>query len=562
MANEIAVTEDHRIAVTIDGRKEVYDLNETLPETALIVKQEKNDILHQMDLQSVIGNLDNSVDLLNVSYHAVYGFPVQKKVFALQKTLMDLNNKGIEVINNFKVKSASIMADLKAIFHWLTKGKESIAMSKLKKFSGYAAGMSLQAEELAQDYEKMADNTSAVLQETMEESSKQYEKADQLKEMLAEFEANQASAEQMQKAIEADLKNLRQDYDRLIKQEEQEAKDRRTKEIVGMVFSFLGSAASVVTGNQFSGGSQQSQSASSPSASQTELEDKKKEEAKLEEQIEALNKEKSDLEEQLRAAVDGDGSEDEKKRLRAEITDLQKRIEELEKKKKEASAVVEKLGGMLKDMGSNLQDSAARSADASEQRNIRMNEIYNQMIKQEEENARQLGLIAKYTKQIEATVVTQQSTEAAVQALILAISCLKRVVVAVKDVALFWSSLEQSCRQLAESSLLEDIEAIQDLSLEERLEVYYDEETMYPLLCYGAKWTAIYAVSAEYIKAAEKTRFRLNESLVTSDSLDMSREQHWEQASQLAGEVGGRLELQIEESRNKARDLQKKGGAA
>lgn len=569
MANNVAITEDHQVEVTISGKTERYDLNQTLSENALIVKQEKSDILHQMDLDSVITNLDNSVDLLNVSYHAVYGFKVQAKIFGLQKRLMDLNDKGILVIQNFKDKSAVIMADLKSIFHWLTKCKESIAIGKLMKFAQYAAGMSEQAEELANDYEKMADDTSSVLQQTMDESNAQYEKGDKLREMLAEFEAQQASADTAQKSIEARLKTLRADYDKLLKAEEKEESRKNTQAILGTVFSALGGAVSLV-GNtvgslagSITGGDKSGSEGKNANKEELDKNNAKKEE--LDAQIQKLDDEIANLEKSISEKTEEkDAAEDEekKKALTDEISKLREQVREKQEDKKKTekdlktvSSTIEKLGKLFSEVGGQLGNTQSDDS-VSQQRSIRMTEIYNELIKLEEENTKQLAQIAEYTKKIETTVINKDSTESAIQALILAISCLKRVVVAVKDIALFWHSLEQSCRQLSESSLVDDIKAVQELDKEDRLEVYYDSETMYPLLCYAAKWTAIYSISNAYIKAAEKTRFRLNETVTNSDSVNMSREQHWEEASQLAGQVGERIQLQVEDSRNKTKELE------
>lgn len=82
-----------------------------------------------------------------------------------------------------------------------------------------------------------------------------------------------------------------------------------------------------------------------------------------------------------------------------------------------------------------------------------MSEIYAEIMRLEKQKTEQVGLLAKYAKQMEATVIDRQSTEAAIQSLILAISCLKKSVVALKDIAMFWSSLERSCKMLADNSL-------------------------------------------------------------------------------------------------------------
>ena len=68
---------------------------------------------------------------------------------------------------------------------------------------------------------------------------------------------------------------------------------------------------------------------------------------------------------------------------------------------------------------------------------------------------------------------------------------------------------------------------------------------MYPIASYMAKWVAILSISRDYLAAAEKTRSHLNDTVGNSDSVTMSREDHWELASRLAGEVGDSLTRQI-----------------
>lgn len=102
MAMEYEVNNEKKLVVKLGAKSECYDLEKTMSENALIVKEEKRDILHQMDLPAVISNLDNTVDLLNISYHAVYGFPEYKQVFNLQYTVMNLNDQGILVVTDLR----------------------------------------------------------------------------------------------------------------------------------------------------------------------------------------------------------------------------------------------------------------------------------------------------------------------------------------------------------------------------------------------------------------------------------------------------------------------------
>ena len=110
MANDLIlkVEKDHTISMDCGGIRETYSLKEAPDASSTLVVTEKKNILHKMDLDTVLKNLDNSVDLLNVAYHAVYGFDVQTQIWDLQKTLMDLNDKGINVIDDFARQSSAV----------------------------------------------------------------------------------------------------------------------------------------------------------------------------------------------------------------------------------------------------------------------------------------------------------------------------------------------------------------------------------------------------------------------------------------------------------------------
>ncbi len=201
MIQNYLVNNDRLLEVSDGTVTETYDLSKPLSENAIIVKEEKKNILHQMDLNSVIENLNNTVDLLDVSYHAVYGFSVQSQIFSLQKRVMDLNDNGIVVITEFKDKSGVIVNELISVFKWLTKGAEAVAIGKLERFAAIAANMSKQASEMANGYESAAEESSNVLQNVMDENARQYEKSDNLRNMLAEIQAEQEVAAQTQESV-------------------------------------------------------------------------------------------------------------------------------------------------------------------------------------------------------------------------------------------------------------------------------------------------------------------------------------------------------------------------
>lgn len=568
MEMEYEVNEESKLVVKADGKKEVYDLSKPIAETSLVVQNEKKNILHRMDLPTVIANVDNAVDLLDVSYHAVYGFPVQSRLYGLQKQLMDLNDTGIVVITGFKRKATLAVTELAAVYKWLLKGAEVVAMNKLEAFSDMASDMATQANKMAEGYQGLADVTSSVLQDVIAENSNQYEKSDHLKQMMAECEAEEKAANALHASLDKRIKALNTEYKRMVKQEEAAERHQNTMDIMGAVFGFLGKAIDVAgsaVAGQGGAGSNKGTGDNAIKGQETEAKAKKEE---IEGKLEKANEEKAALQKELEEKIrkkDETEEAGEKEKLEKEISacreNIRKKGEEianLEKEKKSAESVLDKIGGLLSDTGSQMTQEAQESASAEAARAERMNEIYDEMLRLEEENTKQVGLLAKYAKQMESFVVDQKSIDAAIQALIIATSSLKRAVVAFKDIALFWNSLEESCRALAEATFKDTIKDLQSLPKEERIEFYKDEEIMYPLLCYIAQWTAIASVSADYLDAAEKTRSHLNETLVTADSADMTRQQHWDKASGLAGKVGDRLQAQVTEGEQKIKNLTEK----
>lgn len=561
MSDTYNVTEDKKLEVCVNGTAMVYDLNEPLEETFPIVVREKKDILKQMDLKTVINNLDNAVDLLDVSYHAVYGFAVQAKIFRLQKNLMDLNDKGIIVVGEFRDKSQTVQAELKAVFQWLVKGMESVAIGKLERFAVYAAGMSQQAQELADDYQKMADSTSAILEETMEESSKQYAKMDELRNMMNEFQAKIDAANKVQEETKRRLNSLNEEYAKLSDAEERAEKQQNKMAVIGAVFSFVGDVMSGIGSviPEMSGSNKQTSDAGTGTGGEqsddeikAKLEEEQKKKAKNDQAMETLKNEIAELEKSLKKLTEEtDSSEDQDKRAakqkeyQEQIRSKQEELKNLEKESKTFETAIAGIQNIISSAGQRIDQMAEDARSISEQRSQRLNDINKERMRLEDSNTEQLALLAENTKKLAGIVIDQNSTEAAVQALIIAVSCLKKVVVAVKDIELFWNSMEACCRSLADSSLKDTIKDLQQIDKEDRIEAYYSDMIMYPLLCYIAKWAAIGSISREYIAAAEKTRDNLNTTVTTADSSAMSRTDHWNKASQLAEQVSTRISTSI-----------------
>ena len=497
MANDLIlkVEKDHTISMDCGGIRETYSLKEAPDASSTLVVTEKKNILHKMDLDTVLKNLDNSVDLLNVAYHAVYGFDVQTQIWDLQKTLMDLNDKGINVIDDFARQSSAVIHDLIGFFDWLTKGAEKVAIKKLERFSVIAGTMSRQAEQLAKDYQKMAGDTSETLKNTIDENNRQYAHQDQIQKEMADFQSEQEAADIAQQEIKKRLTRLQTEYEKLdtAQKEANAAKDR----------------------------------------------------------LESLKKEKEELVKALETA----DNDEKRESIRSDIRAKDIEITEAEKQVNKKSSALKSISAALHGVSSQIAEHSQKESSVQENRSKRLTEINAELIRLEEEQTKQLANLAKYTNRLKTMVIEKNSVEAAVRSLIVAVSCLKNVVVAVMDIALFWTSMEKCCKALATSDLKDTIQDLQEIDKEERIEFYYTDSVMIPLLTYMVQWTAVKSISTDFINGAENTRFRLNETITKADKAEMSREQHWDLASKTAGNVANNLNRQVAESNKKISTL-------
>lgn len=548
MANDLIlkVEENHTISLNCDGIREVYSLKKVPDASSTLVVREKMNILHKMDLNTVIKNLDNSVDLLDVAYHAVYGFNVQMQIWSLQNTLMALNNKGITVIDDFSEQSSVVIRELIGFFDFLTKGAEKVAIKKLERFSDIAGSMSKQAEQLAKDYQTMADDTSTTLENTIEENNRQYANQDKIQREMAEFQSEQEAADTAQQEIKKRLARLQTDYEKQSKAELDAEKHQRTMDIMGAVFSFLGSAASVAADIEGKSTSQDDSPEEKEKLATAEQEAKA-----AKEKLEILNREKTKLGQELKNAE----TDEQREKLRAEIRAKDTEITEAEKQVNKKSSTLKSISEALKGVSSQISEQSQKNDTVQENRSKRLTEINSELIRLEEQQTKQLSNLAKYTSRLNTMVIEKNSVEAAVRSLIVAVSCLKNVVVAVMDIALFWTSMEKCCKALATSGLMNTINDLQEINEEKRIKYYYTDSVMIPLLTYMVQWAAVKSIATDFIEGAENIRIRLNETVTKSDKADMSREQHWDLASKTAAGVANKLNRQVAENNHKINTL-------
>ena len=117
---------------------------------------------------------------------------------------------------------------------------------------------------------------------------------------------------------------------------------------------------------------------------------------------------------------------------------------------------------------------------------------------------------------------------------------------ALMTAAKFWRSMESYCRNLAEQNLADAIKELSvELTLEERMEYYQEEDFKMVFLEYICRWAALYYVCDDYKSRNDKVRGMVADNMQSSSD----RETEWKMAGELAEEMGVSVQKQVEESK-------------
>ena len=144
-------------------------------------------------------------------------------------------------------------------------------------------------------------------------------------------------------------------------------------------------------------------------------------------------------------------------------------------------------------------------------------------------------------------VMDENSLESAIQCLVIAVGCLRKVLAYLHEMKLFWENVEVFCENLAgDNGINKMIEAHQDAD-PERNAVYF--KTVLFVRGYAkmlAKWKALEVIFAEYLVALAKVSKRMTATL--EQELSPDRKEQWKLASKLAGELNAKLGFEIDQA--------------
>lgn len=567
MANENNETTDLMVFSDRDGNR--YNLAVIPDKGTPKIKEASTEILQEMQVQSIIQNLENVGKLMFIAYNALSGTTVQSLMSGLQKRYLDLMDDSSQAIIGFKNSTQEICKNVAEAYKWLIQGKEKMALIQFDKCATAASDMADKAEQLAGGFRKLSDDAENVLEKTQDESALQYKRIDEVKQKMQEYDAQLKKCESLQESLNKDIDSINQAYQEARRKENTLFDMKKGLMITQIVTSCIGAiipTVSSVKSKQESGGNQQAAAEAQNSLSQkekekeglsTEQEEKEKEVSELEQKKSELEKEIEDIKQKIKleeeiTAREADEKEANLKKYKAELeqkeselADVEKQLESsknelinVQNKLDTVSSAINTLNKQLSDYAESCQSDLERAEKATQ-------DALDKKLDLEKQRRETLASIQEFTGLIKMGVEQKNVAETAVQTLGVAIRCIKQVVVALATAAKFWRSMEEYCKTLSSQGMGKMIEELSEgLTLDERMEYYQEQSFKDAFLTYICRWAALYYVCDDYRNRSEAVRGMVADNIQSSGD----RETEWKMAGELANQMGVSIQQQVEDS--------------
>lgn len=552
-----------------DGTSETLTLLEAPPEDCILVQQSRKDVLGEINLEKMLANLDDCVDLLQITFNAVDGFSVQSKVQDLSTKFSNAMIKSNTAALDFKLATQTVVQAYVEAYGNLFYGEAEIAMSILSDIKPIAQKMVKKSDELVNVYNELTVYTNDILKEVMDERSADETKRSETKALISQLEASINAMNELKNNLAADIKQFEEDYSKLEKREMEQEKRSYNMQLASLIISGIGSLFGTATDAVTKNTSQDRDDAEKMTESETgkssaetnaerdytrnisEQERIKSEIRKIDDRITAIDaildgqlykggenngtadKEDPDTQktaEELRA--EKTNKTEEKSKLNNDLNKLSGEEQALSETLKGFGAAMDKVSGEVRSAAQEMQKQADSLAERMDVIRKRRDELKDK----EREN---IAKLAEYTAKMENAVIDENSLESAIQSLVIAIGCLRRVLSYLQEIKLFWMNVETFCDNLANDDITTTISRLKDRDVEQRSAYFKTVLFVKGYIITVAKWQTLHIIFSEYLSELAKVAKRLNESF--EQALEADRKVQWQLASKLAGQLKNKL---------------------
>lgn len=552
------------LSVYSDENGYQYSLANLPPKDAPMIQEAEEEILQEMQVDSIIQNLENVARLMFIAYNALGGTTVQPQMSRLQKDYLNLMDQSGSTITTFRHKSEEICVLVLKAYNWLLKGKEGLAVKQFNKCAAAAEKMAQTAENLAAGFFELSEGAELALETAQKEQSLQYKEMDEQDKKLDEYEAGLRRCESLRDSLNEDVRFINQVYQDA-KKKEREAFDMKkgvmiTQIVTSCIGALIPSSDSLKQGGDGQVSEAQAQSSLEENEKKkTELDAQKEkaqnEASELESQKSGIEKEIADIQQKIEIENSVTARDEKEKadilgkhnaelqKKQNELKGVNERLAQTDSKLKNTEAILSQVAESINSLNRQLAAFADQARDDLQRAEDAMKDALEKKLDLEKQRRDNLASIQEFSAMIQSSVRLHKVAETAVQTLQVAIKCIKQVVVALTTAAKFWRSMEEYCKTLSDEGLGGEIKDLSDdMDMDERLKYYQDPMFTKEFLVYICRWAALYYVCEDYGRRNGKVREMVADNIMSSGS----REMEWALAAELAGQMDASIRRQVE----------------
>lgn len=543
---------------TVEAAGETYDVSKVPGKESAIVIEKISDILVGIKLDKMVANLNITSELIHLAYNATpprYG-DIRADIDSLHIKFIDSCAECTSELSALRDVAKVVSGKLAGAFANLYKGAEPATIMILSTCKTDAEKLAERMQGLADKFQELCDIADRAKDSAIRERGKEIENLHEIEKALAEQEARKAQLEELTEKLKELIKTIESEYreakDQLATTEERAFALALTGAIMqplGQAFGTIGSALAGYYASQdpsrIARGAAEGLSGKGSSGGEEAPETKvpAEQRKKFVEAESALEKAELDLkvaeadveivvalidaaEEVKKEIDDSDADKKEKKASKAVIDEIAKEAkkkrddaviakEEAEQEKKERQAAynaaresIEALGVAVSDIGSNMKEMGNDYLELASQQREHVRELFQLMIQKQDIEREALSDLAYVTERLARLDIERQTSEITISALFQTIGAMKQVVDILHEAATFWNNMKKACEQLADGSLLSQIQAYAAMTDSgDRVEMFYGQDYFKTeLIDHLGRWVALQSIAETYLKETTNIR--------------------------------------------------------
>lgn len=563
------------VAISDNGETQEILLNEAPDKGNMLVEYCVKDVLGEINLTKMLTNLDHCVDLLQITFNAVDGFSVQSDVQELTHKFINAMTKSNAYALAFKSASDTVLEAYIDAYQCLFSGDIKIALQLLGETKNVARKMVEKASELVTIFDELSTHANDVLKKVLIVRADDEKKRAETVQIINELEGSISAMNQIKESLAKEIKNYEKDYTELLEREVRQEKRSYNLQIASIVMVGLGTifgkgsnenASNIDERNEaeeYVGDATQdsTEEGAKTKYSNNVMSQKQKEsqlkniDATIEKIDDVLNNEKYKGGEHYNeedtsnpyTKKTADELRDEKKNLMDEKETIHNDINTLQGEKQALESTLQNFGVAMKELSESTAaaaDKLQEKADSLAKRAEIIREKRDELKEQERSN---LAALAKNTAAMQNMVMDKNSLESAIQCLVIAVSCLRKVLAYVSEVKEFWSKVEVYCENLQDNGSLKIlIEGQSEKSIEDKARYFKTILFVKSYINSLARWRALSIIFDEYMISLATVSSRMMASL--EQEISAKQEDQWKLAKKLASNLEGRLKIELQDN--------------